>query len=143
MQVTTTALALPLFANSIAPPPISQASETFQQFQLHGTPLTHLTPPDFTTNPNHRHVPSPSPTTAKQTNANSIHNLSNSSKTSPINFIYKLFTLKALANSKEPIHNTPKINKRHSLVANLLTGPLNDSYNFRTQRRLTTMNHEL
>ena len=136
MQVTTTALALPLFANSIAPPPISQASETLQQFQLHGTPLTHLTPPDFATNPNHRHVPSPSPTTPNQSSANSNHNLADSPAISPINFIYQLFNLTSLANSKEPIQNTPKISKRHSLAAHLLIGSLNNSYKFRSQRRL-------
>ena len=126
MQATTSAHTSPLLANPITPPLI----------QLHGSPLTQLTPPNIATPTNHRHVPSTTPTTPNQTNTNSNHNLPNSSTISPINFIYKLFTLASLVNSMEPIHNTPKISKRHSLAANLLIGSLNGSYNLRTKRQL-------
>ena len=119
----------------LPPPLISQSSETIQQSQSHGSPLTQLTTPNIATPINHRHAPIPSPTTPNQTNANSNHNQLNSS-ISPINCIYRLFTLATLVNSIEPTHNTPKVNKRHALAANLLIGSLNDSYKFRAQRRL-------
>ena len=136
MQASTSAPVLPLLANSITPPHTSQSYETIQQLQLHGPLLTQLTPPNIATTPNHRHVPSPSPTTPDQSHANSNHNKADSPEISPINFIYKLFTLASLANSREPIQNTPNISKRQSLAANLLIGSINDSYKFRTQRRL-------
>ena len=136
MQVSTSALAFPLLANPITPPLTSQSYETIQQLQLHGPPLTQLTTPNIATTSNHQHVPSPSPTTPNQSSANSNHNLADSPAISPINFIYQLFNLTSLANSKEPIQNTPKISKRHSLAAHLLIGSLNNSYKFRSQRRL-------
>ena len=127
MQVNTSALASPLLENPITPPLISQ---------LHGSPLTQLTPPNIATPSNHQHVPIPSPTTPDQTNRNSNLNQLNSSTISPINFIYRLSAFASLNNSIEPSQNTPKISKRHALAANLLIGSLNDSYNFRAQRRL-------
>ena len=117
MQVATSALASPQLANP-------------------RTPLTQLTPTNIATPINHRHVPATTPTTPNQTNANSNHNLPNSATISPINFIYKLFSLASIVNSIEPLDNTPKINKRHSHATRLLIGSLNDSYNFRPQRCL-------